>query len=454
MNITLETGENCQAKLRAEVPQEDVQSQRDQITSGFAQKARIPGYRPGKVPRQVLEKRFGKAIRAQLEKNLIESALREAQAKEELRILKIQDVEAVDNVDLTYTITADLLVAPKFELPEYKGIPVTLPQQEVRDDHIERVVDDWKNNNARFEEEPEGTQAAMGHYLELDYRASLDGEEIDAAKYPEAQIYLRRANGYLFMDEGAFLPGFCGELLEHVVGEPFTFKLTLPEDFPVEDLRGKEVEYAVRIHRIQKKMLPELTDEKVEETTEGQLTTVEAFEERIRQQLTQRMESHTRQSAIDQCLQQLLARVEFELPEEMVTQEAQEHVDRIVQNSQRRGVEDERLIEQESEIVEAASRMGRRDVKTKFILNQIAQKERLKVSNEEIMGRVTMLAHQAGIPPRKAMRNLQKNGRIHNIIEEILLAKTLDFVRENASVQTDEARNALDELWEGKGATD
>src|SRR5690606_15569313 len=122
---------------------------------------------------------------------------------------------------------------------------------------------------------------------------------------------------------------------------------------------------------------------------------------------------------------------------------------RIVQNSQRRGVEDQRLFDQESEIVEAASQMGRRDVKAKFVLNQIAQKEDLKVGNEEIMGRIAMLAQQAGIPPKKALRNLQKNGRVQNIVEEILFAKTLDFVRENASVQTDEARNALDELWEG-----
>lgn len=448
MIINLETGEQCQATLRVEIPSEYVDTAREKITQKILRQAKLPGYRPGKAPRAIVEKRFQKAIEEELETQLEKDALREATAKEKLNVLHVRSLNAVSNVDLTYSVVGELLISPSFELPDYKGIPVTVPNSEIRDEHLERVIADWKENNADYQDEPEGTAVKMGHYLHLDYAASLDGEAIDPAAYPEAQAFLQRKGAYLFVDETQFLTGFCGELLDHKAGETFSFKLTLPDDFPVDDLKSKELTYEVTIHKILRKELPELNDERVNETTKGHAKTVEEFKEAIKKQLAARIEAYINESSINQALEWMHGALDFDLPKELVDSETQGHVDRIVQNSQQQGVPEDVLMEKEGEIVDAASTMGRRDVKTKFILSQISEKEKLTVSNQEMTRRIAYLAQRAGIPLKKAIKNVEQNGRARSIYEELLFAKALDFIRTNANVAINEAENALDKMWE------
>ena len=145
MNINLQTGENCQATLSVEIPADVVTSQREDIAKNFLKHARVPGFRPGKAPRKLVEKRFESGIREELEKRLSSSAFDEVKKKEDLHILSVKSQQATPNVDDTYTISAELLVAPSFELPDYNGVPITLPKGELNDEHLEKFIDRWKD---------------------------------------------------------------------------------------------------------------------------------------------------------------------------------------------------------------------------------------------------------------------------------------------------------------------
>lgn len=450
MNITLTQGEKCQATLTIEIPAETVTAARTGVTKQFLMHAKVPGYRPGKVPQKLIEKRFGPGIKEELEKKLSEQAMSEARQKEEMHILAVLDQEMTPNVDETYTLRTDLLVAPSFELPEYKGIPISLPKEELTDEHIEKLIERWKDQHADYADVEEGG-LEMGQYAVIDYKATLDGESLVKEDSPPMyRGFFEREEAWMYMDEEAFLPGFCGELLDHKPGDEFEFKLTLPEDFGEDDLKGKEVNYAVKLTKIMRKDPPEFTDEKVEETSRGEFKTTEDFRKDLGERLEEEMKQYVEGKKTQSVMEYLHGLVDFDLPESMVAQETQSHVNRIVNDSQQRGVDENMLVEKEDEIVDAASAMGRRDVKAKFILNQISTAEGLKVNDQEVMQRIQMMAAQARMSPKKAIRILRSNGQLNSIAEEILFGKALDFVKENASVSVDEDQNALDQMWEGE----
>ena len=449
MTINLTEGEKCQASLTVEIPAEKVKATRDGVTNQFVLHAKVPGYRPGKVPRKLIEKRYAKAIIEELEKKLSEEGMREAREKEDMHVLAVTSEEMVANVDETYTLRADLLVAPSFELPEYKGIPITLPKEEVKEEHLEKLIDRWKDQHADYAEVEDGG-LEMGHYAVIDYKAKLDGEPIVNDDSPAMlRGFFERDEAWMWMDEESFLPGFVGELLDHKTGDEFDFNLTLPEDFGDEDLKGKEVTYSVVLKKIMRKDLPELTDEKVQETTREEFETVDDFRKDLTERLEEEMKQHVESLKTQNTMEYLHGLVDFDLPETMVAQETQSHVNRIVNDSQRQGMAEDALLEKEQEIVDAAGAMGRRDVKAKFILNQIATAEGLKVNDQEVLQRIQLMAAQAGMSPKKAIRILRSNGQLNSIAEEILFGKALDFVKDNASVNVDEAQNALDQMWEG-----
>ncbi len=449
MTINLNQGEKCQAVLTVEIPAEKVTAERKSVTKQYVQYAKVPGYRPGKVPQKLIAKRFANPIREELEKRLTEQALQEARKKEDMQILSVLSSETTANVDETYTVKADLLMAPSFELPEYKGIPITLPKEEVLDEHVEKLIDRWKEQNADYQEVEDGS-LEMGQYGIIDYIGTKDGESLVKEDSPPMyRAFFQRDDAWMWMDEESFLPGFCGELLDHKTGEEFEFTLTLPEDFAEEELRGQEILYKVKLKQIMRKDLPELTDEKIKETTRGEFSTVEEFRLDITERLEKEMKQFVENLRSQKALEYLHGLLEFELPDVMVQQETQQHVNRIVTDSQRRGVDDSALMEQEQEIVDAASAMGRRDVKTKFILNEVATAEGLKVDDREVHERIALMAAHSRMSPKKAVRILRENRQLNSIAEEILFGKSLAFVMENASVSVDEAQNALDLMWEG-----
>lgn len=450
MIINFSQGEKCQAVLTVEIPAETVKAERDDVVRQFAMVARVPGYRPGKVPQALIEKRFAGGIRQELERRLIEKAFKKAREKEKKRILSVLSQEATPNVDETYMVKSDLLLAPEFELPDYTGIPVTLPKQEVLDEHLERIIDQWKEQHAGYEEVEDGV-LEMGRYAVVDYVGKKDGEPlVNADSPPILRAYFERTDAWMLMDEETFLPGFCGELLDHKKGEVVEFTLTLPENFPDEELRGQEIQYTVTVQKIMRKNLPEFTDEMVKETTQGKLATAEEFRLDISDRLEAEMKRRVDTMLSEQVIEYLHARVDFELPDVLVAQETQSHVNRIVSDSAERGVKEEALLAQEQQILAAADEMGRRDLKTKFILNEIAIAEGFKAEEKEVHRQVQLFASQANMSPKKAMQFLRDKGQLASINQDILFGKALAFVKEKASVSIDEAQNALDLIWDGE----
>ena len=432
MNVEVETLPNCITTLRVEVEPEKVNTAFEKVARDFSQAAKIPGYRPGKAPKQVIEAKFKKQIREEVEKTLLSQICREAINEKKLRVLslaEIQDVNLAKNEPLSFTAT--LVVSPEFELPDYKAIKVEEKSAEVTDADIDEALNNLRNQRADFTE-IEGRGLAMEDYAVIDYKGTIDGKGVLEVA-PKAGKPLAENSGFwLRMTNEAFLPGFADQLVGAVKGETREFEIEVPADFPVEGLGGTKICYEVTVQELKEKELPELNDEFASQIIENK--TLDELKDLARHEL----ESQKKQEAVrdkrNQIMSALLSQVECELPEEMVANETRRVLQDIVQENQQRGISEAQLKEAEKDLVAGAGKAARDRLKGTFILLRIAEKEEIRVSREDFEARVLQMAMRYQMPPEKLKKQIRENGAEQQIQEEILTGKVLDFLASDDSV--------------------
>ncbi len=436
MNITLEKQANCRVGAHIEVPAEAVNSERASIVSSFLSQAKVPGYRPGKIPRSVIEKRFAKGIEDELRDRLIRSGCSQAAEKEEQDVIGVDKVEdATFHPDQTFTFKTALITAPEFKLPEYKEIPVELEIVGVSEDEIDHTLENLRERFAEFNE-VDGP-LAEGDFAIIDYKATLEGKALSEADF-EVGALAENEGFWVKIDEESFLPGFASQLIGMKPDESKEVTITLKDDFAFEDLRGKDLLYDVVVKKIQQQELPELNDELAEKIQPGQ--TLEEIRTLIEENMKSEKENQRTQSMTEQILDHLTKDLDFDLPEHLVQGETQRMVNNMVEQGQKNGVADEVIMEQQDQIMDTAATQGRSNVKTTFVLEQIAKEENIEASDEDIRQQVAMMAAQSGRPVKKLVRELRDSNGFDEIRNRITIGRTLDFLRSNASVTDVDAK--------------
>jgi len=434
MNVAVEKLSHCLATLRVELEPERVSQKLNSLTSEYVKLAKLPGYRQGKAPKAVIEKKFKKEIREELERQLLGDATREAIQKENLRVLTVanfDDIEMADDHSMKFTAT--LVTQPDFELPQYKGLIVSMRQTEVSEADIDESLENLRDQAADFVDAK--TEAAgMGDYIVVDYKGTIDGQPVHEM-FPKAGKPLSGNDEFwIKMTEEAFFPGYCAALVGAKVGETRTFDVEVPADFPVEEMPGKKIQYEVTLKGIKEKVLPALDDEFAATIAKGK--TLAEVRQMAREEITKQKASSADSSKRNDIMRQLLNGVECELPQDLVRQQTRAILNDIVRENQSRGVDDDVLKENEKELVGTAATSARDRIKGTFILLRIAEMEGISVRREELMGRIAVLAERYQMTFDKMLKELQKRNAIDQISEEIISAKVLDFLSSNASVIT------------------
>lgn len=443
MKATVEKLPECQATLRVELPAEAVTAERDQIVVAFSRQAKVPGFRAGKVPKGVIEKRYAKDIEEELIGRLVRTGCSDAIKKEELNVLHVEEVKDTSlNVDGTFSFVADLSLQPEITLPEYKEIPVELPEVEVTEENILNSIERVREKVADFED-VEHRGASSGDFVVVDYTGDIDGAPITEA-VPKAAGYLAEGtDAWLEVAEEGFLPGFAMQLVGSAKGEERKVIVRFPKDFEVFELQGVEANYAVTVKEIKTRNLPEVTDEWCETMFEGR--NLEASREWITENLREQMEKRVDEIKTSQILEYLHTNTEFELPKTAVARQAQLLVDQMVERGQMQGVSDEEIMEHQDEILANASDQAKLDVKSRFLLLEIANKEEMSVSQRELAMHVSAMAQRNKVAPKKMAKKLKDSGNLDALAEQILAAKTLDFLKSGASVSIKERDAAPEE---------
>lgn len=436
MNITVEKQPSCKVTLKVEIPADKVKGQRQSIVSKYAGQARIPGFRPGKAPLEVIEKRFQKQISDELNENLFHLAVDEAIKQQDLKVLDFsapQDLLASPDGGMAFT--SELTIAPDFTLPQYKGIEVKIPAEEVPEEALEEQLKQLQERFADFED-IEGRGAEMGDFAVLDYKSTVDGKPTEEFLGKSAGYIGGRDGFWLKVDEQSFLPGFAKEVVGMKPGESKEITVTIPEDFPVADLVGKDLVFATELKELKTSILPELNDEFA-----GKLAPDKTFaevKELILENLQEERNRKIQDSKVNQVVAHFTSKADFELPEQLVEQETQSQADAMVQRGMQSGMDQETIASQEAEIFASATNQAVNNLRTNFILQEIAAAENLEVSDTELVSHLSQMAAQRNQAPKKFIKELQRNGRIPSVRNSLLISKAIDFVVSEAKVEVSE----------------
>lgn len=419
--------------MRVELPPDRVTKGWNEIVEGFRQHARIPGFRPGKAPQNVVEAKFRKEIQEELTKKLVSETTREAIRDKGLKVLSVSSVENVEfTPEKSLRFTATLVTSPEFELPDYNGIPVKVPSDDVTEEEIAQTIEGLRERHASFSDVT-GRTLEMGDFAVIDYSTTLDGKPLLEAEPKAPKMLSGGQDFWIKLEEATFLKGFSDHLMGQSVEESREFDLPVPEEGSVAELAGKQLHFQVKLKAIKKMELPEANDEFADGVVKG--TTLETLRAKIKEQLAHEKTHKIEASKHNQIIEFLVSRVDFELPQSYVKDETRRIMSEIVHQNQLRGVSEEVLRNNQKEIVSTASRNAKDRLKANFVLTRIAEKEGIEVAAPELRERIHVMAHQYRVSEQKMSADLEKNGLLGQVREEVLIGKVLDFLTSNARVE-------------------
>jgi trigger factor len=434
MKVDVEKQPGSVSKLQIELPPEEVEKEWDAIANSFVRFAKIPGYRPGKAPRTVIDKRFRKEIQDELTKKLVSKSYHEAIEQEQLRVASLTNIEDIQfGEDKSMRFRATVVTAPEFELPDYKKIPVQLPEAKVSDADVDAALERLRDQSADFVDVP-GRGLQMGDFAVIDFEGSVDTKPISEIA-PQASKNLQGGRKFwLHLVTDNFLPKFCEQLVEQKPGETRLVIVEFPTDFPVKELAGKKADYAVTLREIKEKVPPPLDDGFAGKLAPGK--NLADLRQMIEHDIEHAKQHDVERAKESQILKYLHEHIQFELPPALLQNETRRALAELVQRNRERGVTDEMLKEKEKELIDGAAGVGAHRLKTNFILHRIAEREKIQVTKEDLDLRIRQEAARYDISPNKMRKELQQKDALEDVAEQILLGKTLDFLKANVSVES------------------
>jgi trigger factor len=428
MNITVEDIAPCKKRLKIEVPANRVKQAYDKVADDFKRQARIPGFRPGHAPLNVILKKFQKDIESETQRSLVPEAYQEAIAEKKLKVVsqpEIEDLKYQAGLSLSFSTLVELV--PDFKLPDYKGLKIKKQDTDVTDEEVEKTLKALADQRATFVDAPD-RPLAMDDFAVISYTGKQDGQPL-ADLMPEAKNLGHNPNFWLWMREDGFLPKFVDQCVGLKKGETRTVEVEFPADFPQAAVAGKKAQYEVELKEIKVKNAPELDDAFAQEVAKMNLADLKT---RVRQNMEVEKKNQAAQASRAEIMQKLISSVEFDLPQTAVDEETHATVYDIVSENQSRGVPASLLEEKKDEIFSNAAKAAKDSVKFKFIAAQIAENEKLDVTNEQMAQHVAFLAQREGITMEKMIDRIRKNNAFGVIRQSLIRNAVLDFLLKEA----------------------
>ena len=430
MNVTVENLAPCKKLMRVEIESAEVDAAFDAMLKDFQRQASLPGFRPGKAPRDMIAKRYEKDIHDEVKKKLIPDAYRKALDEQKLDAVGYPDIEEIQfgrGKALQFAATVE--TAPEFQLPEYAGLPVKRETTSVTDADVERALTLLRERQVNFE--TVDRPAAAGDVAVVNYTGTSGGKPIIEIA-PASKGLSEQKNFWINLEPNSFIPGFADQLTGAKAGEQRTVNVDFPADFVTPELAGQKGVYDVQVLEVKAKVLPPL-DDAFAKTYDAE--NLEKLREGVRRDLENELTFKKNKSVRNQIVAELLKRVSFELPEAVVARETRNVVYDIVHENTKRGVPRELVEKQKEQIYSAAADNAKNRVKLNFLLQKIAEKEDIKVSQEEVAMQVQHLAAMYQIPPDKFVKDLQKRNGVMEIYDQLAQEKVLALLEKKAAIE-------------------
>ena len=430
MNVTVESLAPCKKLMRVEIEAQKVDEAFESVMKDFRREASLPGFRPGKAPREMVLRKYEKEILDETKRKLISEAYRKAVEEQKLDVLGQPDIEEIQfNRGQPLQFAATIETAPEFELPDYKGLLIQRELRGVTDADVERALNLLREQRVTFNKVERALQS--GDIAVVNYTGTCEGKPIIELA-PTAKGLSENKHFWVEATPNSFIPGFADQLVGAQAGDKRTVAVDFPADFVTPQLAGKKGSYEVEVTEVKEKVLPAL-DEALAKSYGAE--SLEKLQAGVRTDLENELKFKQDKTVRTEVVRALLGRVNFDLPETAVAHETRNVVYDLVQENTKRGVPRQAIEQQKEQIYSAATRNAKERVKVQFLLQKIAEKEDIKVSQEEIAQRVHHLAGMYQIPADKFLRDLQKRNGLIEVYDQIMNEKVINFLQENAKIE-------------------
>ncbi|CAM2963118.1 trigger factor [Salinicoccus roseus] len=423
MSQKWEKQEGNEGVLTVTVPAKEVDGALNEAFKKVSKDVSIPGFRKGKVPRQMFEKRFGV-------ESLYQDALDILLPKAYTEAVNEADINPVDQpeVDIEQMekgkdliFTAKVIVEPEVKLGEYKGLEAEELDTEVTDEDVQKEIDNMLEAHADMVVKEDG-KVEEGDVVNLDFDGYVDGEQFEGGQ----------AEGYeLEIGSGSFIPGFEEQVVGMGVEEEKDVNVTFPEEYHAEELAGKEATFKVKVNSMKSKEIPELDDELVKELDQD-VETVDALKEKVEKDLKEAKENEADVTMKEQLIEQAADNAEIDVPEAMVKTETDRMLQEFEQRLSQQGINME-MYQQLSGQDEDALREQMKDdaqkrVRTNLVLKQIAVDEDIEVTEADMDKELEKMSEQFGIKVEDIKSTL---GDLSMLQDDLKVQKAIDVLVDN-----------------------
>jgi len=419
------TDATCRRELELEIPAEEVQKAMERVAHDFARVARIPGFRPGKAPVTLIRRRFAEDIKSEVVQSLVPNRIEQAVAEQKIVPVtrpQVDKVEFPEGGPLKFRATFEVL--PEFDLADYKNLEVEVEALGITDEDVEKTLQEMRERAATFVP-VEGRGIQNGDFAQL----KLAGTPVGGGAEP-----IRADNVLCHVGAEETLEAFNENLRGAQPGEQKRFEVHYPEDYTDPKLAGKVYQFTAEVHAVKEKCLPELNDEFAKDVSDA--ATLEDLRSKVRQNLEAAGDDRQAAQVRNKILAKLVAMYDFPVPESLVEQQMDRRVERTVRALAAQGV-DPRAVNVDWVSLRRRQREAAvGDVKGELILDHIATREGIDVTEEELEGELARLAERSGESATALRARLTKQGALDTIKSKLRSDKTMEWLCRSAQIRT------------------
>lgn len=426
LEVKVDTRGACQRHVTVTIPREDIDRYLDKAYSDLMPKVTVPGFRPGRAPRKLVESRFRKEVCDDVKGSLLLDSMTQVTDEQKLAIISDPNlnpgaVEIPEEGSLTFEF--DLEVRPEFELPNWKGLSVERPVREFTEQDVQRQMENVLGQHGRLV--PKEGPAAAGDYLVCKL-SFLHGEEVISSSDEE----VIRIRPVLSFRDGRIEK--FDKLMKGVrAGETRDAQARLSADAPNQALRGQEVTARFEIHDVKQLKLPEVTPSLLE--TLGGFDTEQELRDAVKASLERRLNYQQQQRARQQVLRALTVAANWELPPDLLRRQSARELERAVLELRRSGFSESEIRAHENEIRQNSQMSTARALKEHFILERIAEEESIEALPDDYDQEVELIAEQMNHTPRRVRAQLEKGGQMDALRNQIIERKAIELILSHAT---------------------
>ncbi len=425
MKASVEEISSIKRKISVEIPEDQVVKEVDSFYKDLGKKAKIKGFRPGKVPRNILERYFNDYVKAEVIQKLIEESYPKALSETDLQPVSPPAIDPGEfEGGKPFQYSALVEIKPDIKLEGYTGLKLEGKKEEVTNEEVEQRMKALQNLHANLSTISEVRPIQAGDYVIVDYEAKAEGKPLEGGKAIDFTVEV---------GSGQFIPTFEEKLIGLRVEEEEEIEVSFPADYGYQKWAGKTVSFHVKIKEIKAKILPPLDDEFAKDL--GYYASLVELKSKLRGEIEKEKGLALEQQLKDQVVNQLLEANAFEVPESLVGEQAKAMVSDTKLRLAAQGVVFKNLGVSEEKLQGDYQDMAQKQVKTFLILEKIANQEGITVTDEEVDHRLKEVSEKMRQPFDAVKRYYEKNGLLPEVKAGILRDKTLNLWLEKASVQ-------------------